>query len=115
MSETQYSETWVEAGDGRCLCGLVNGELGWLLYLRAAEDAGFSSRNLAYSGPGDAMLNYCLDNGQMDEYPLEWALPVEEIQRALDYFRQEQRPPPFIVWHNDAGDGTDIEAAWDTP
>ena len=112
MSEKQYSEIWVETADGRSLCGLISGGLGWLMYLRGSGDAGFSSRNPAYSGPADAMLGYRLDNGQVDEYPLEWALPVEQVQQALEYFRHEQKPPPFVVWHNDSGDGADIGAAW---
>jgi hypothetical protein len=28
---------------------------------------------------------------------------------ALQFFRESNAPPPFILWHNDAGDGTVIE------
>ncbi len=78
------------------------------MYLREPGDAGFSSRNPAYDGSPEAMMKFLLSNGQMDEYPSEWTLPIQEIQRALDYFRQTGKPPSFITWHNDSGDGTVI-------
>lgn len=114
MDETPYREIWVETDDGQSLCALINGGWGWLLYLRENGDAGFSSRNPEYTGPEDAMLDYRLENGQGDEYPLAWALPVERVKEAVDYFRREQKPPPFVVWHNDSGDGTDITETYPT-
>ena len=30
------------------------------------------------------------------------------FREALEYFRREQKPPPFVVWHNDSGDGTKL-------
>lgn len=96
----------VEMEDGQSLCALIHGDLGWVLYLREPGDAGFSSRNPAYAGPDNATLDYRLNNGQVDEYPLAWALPVAEVERALDFFRREQKPLPFVTWHNDSGDGT---------
>jgi hypothetical protein len=92
--------------DGQIMCALINGETGWLMYLRYAGDPGFSSRNPSYAGPPEAMQEYCLNNGQLDEYPLAWALPTSEIFRALDYFKIEKRPAPWIAWHNDSEDGT---------
>jgi Immunity protein Imm1 len=86
------------------MCALINSDLGWLMYLREAGDAGFSSRNLKYDGPPDAKLDYFLSNGQQDEYPKAWALPIEEVRRALEYFEREQKRPPFITWHNDSGE-----------
>ena len=106
--KSRCKEQWVTTTDGQLMCRLVNGNAGWLMYLRENEDAGFSSRNPSYAGPADAMLEYYLTNGQRDEYPLAWALPIEEIRRALEYFEREQKPPPFVTWHNDLGDGTVI-------
>jgi hypothetical protein len=28
----------------------------------------------------------------------------------LEYFEREKKPPPFVTWHNDSGDGTIIGA-----
>jgi len=31
------------------------------------------------------------------------------IERALLFFTENHAPPPFIFWHNDAGDGALLE------
>ncbi len=103
-----FREVWLESPSGGLLCALMNGELGWLMYLRERGDAGFSSRNRAYAGPPDEMVEYELANGQLDEYPRAWAYPIEVIERALEHFRQTGTPPTFIEWHNDSGDGEQI-------
>ena len=109
---SQYDQIVAEADDGQILYALINGDLGWLMYLRESGDAGFSSRNPNYDSPSDAVLDYRLSNGQVDEYPLSWALPVQEIQRAPDYFRREQKPPMFITWHKDSRDGASPDSRW---
>ncbi len=83
------------------LCALINGDLGWLMYLREEGDSGFSSRNPNYVGPLDAQIEYRLNNGQRDLYPASWALPLKEVRRAIEYFKLEHQRPPFIVWHED--------------
>ena len=109
MTDTdKFREVWLESPDGSSLCALINGELGWLMYLREPGDAGFSSRNPAYAGDPNAVVEYRLSNGQRDEYPRAWALPVSVVEDAMNYFRQNGAPPPFITWHNDSGDGYEI-------
>jgi hypothetical protein len=83
------------------MCALINGDRGWLMYLREEGDSGFSSRNPKYDGPSDAEIEYELSHGQHDFYPASWALPIAEVRRALAYFEQRQRQPPFVVWHED--------------
>jgi hypothetical protein len=104
MDRSRFDEVWVESPDGQAMCALINDDLGWLMYLRENGDAGFSSRNSKYTGPADLEIEYCLSNGQRDTYPASWALPVAEVRRALEFFAQEHRPPPWITWHNDSGD-----------
>jgi hypothetical protein len=111
MDRSKYDEIWVETTDGQIMCALINDQLGWLMYLRESGDAGFSSRNPNYAGPPDATLDYFLSNGQRDEYPLAWALPISQIRQAIEYFRNEQKPPPFVAWHNDSQDGTKLGAS----
>jgi hypothetical protein len=108
VGRPQFLDLWVETDDGQSMCGLVNGEAGWLMYLREGGDAGFSSRAPDYNGPEDASREYYLDNGQCDEYPAAWALPDGEIQRALEHFITRAEPAPWIIWHNDSGDGATI-------
>jgi len=85
---SQYLELWASAPAGESLCGLINGQVGWLMYLRESGDAGFSSRNQDYTGPAERVIDYYLDNGQHDRYPAAWALR--------------------LVWHNDSEDGVVI-------
>jgi hypothetical protein len=96
-----FEEVWLEGSDGQSLCALINGDRGWLMYLRAPGDPGFSSRNPEYAGDPDAKIEYRLGNGQQDWYPASWALPLVEVRRALDYFAREHRRPPLVVWHED--------------
>ena len=108
MTDSPFREIWVEGKEGQAMCALTNGELGWLMYLRTSGDAGFSSRNPAYQGQPDAMIQYQLDNGQMDEYPAAWAYSLPLVEEALRFFREFSKPPPFVHWHNDSGDGSSI-------
>ncbi|MCE9545256.1 MAG: hypothetical protein K8T25_07035 [Planctomycetia bacterium] len=99
--ESQYDEIWLQSPEGQSLCALINGDRGWLMFLREEGDSGFSSRNPDYDGPPDAEITYVLSNGQHDLYPASWALPVNEVKKALDYFKREHKQPPFVVWHED--------------
>jgi hypothetical protein len=99
--ESAFDEIWLEAPDGQSLCALINGDRGWLMYLRAPGDSGFSSRDPSYAGDPEARIEYRLSNGQRDWYPASWSLPVAEVRRALEYFASEQEQPSFIVWHAD--------------
>lgn len=102
----QFSEVWLNVGEhGSAFAMLVNGERAWLMYLREAGDTGFSSRTPHYSGPPDALMEFVLDNGQVDEYPMAWTLPVEQTIAACEYFVATQGGrSPKIMWHDDAMD-----------
>jgi hypothetical protein len=109
MCQDQYQEVWIEGPDGQSMCALINGNMGWLMYLRSKGDPGFSSRNPDYRGAESATIDYVLSNGQRDQYPALLALPIEVVNRALAHFRQRGTPPQFVFWHNDSGDGAEIE------
>ena len=100
LQRVGFQEIWVEF-DEKSLSALVNGDRGWLMYLQEPGDSGFSSRNPAYAGPADAVIEYELENGQRDEYPASWAYPIEEIERALEHFRRTGERAPFVQWHRD--------------
>lgn len=104
MKHTSCRELWYTGPNGQRLCALINGEVGWLMYLREPGDAGFSSRNPSYTGPADATIDYVLSNGQVDSYPASWAYPIDIVMQAIDHFRSEGLPASFISWHNDAND-----------
>lgn len=80
----------------------VNGDRAWLMYLRYPEDAGSSSRNLAYDGPPQAQLPFRLSNGQGDEFPVAWTLPLGEAIAACEHFvTSGGERSPAITWHDD--------------
>ena len=103
----QYKEIWVEPketeNDERAMMALINGDWGWLMYLREEGDSGFSSRNPDYTGTDDdgKTMDFLLSNGQLDYYPLSYVLPVEQVMKALSYFEEHHELPDFIVWHDD--------------
>jgi hypothetical protein len=101
FASEQFREIWLEVEDGPALCALLNGNLGWLMYLREDGDAGFGSRNPAFEGAKSSVIGYRLSNGQHEEYPASWALTEEEIIRALEYFVEHQGSrAPFVNWHD---------------
>lgn len=80
----QYSEIWLSADSGEQLCALLNGEIGWLLYLRFAGDPGYSSRNPAVSS--GELMTFCLSNGECDEFPRAWTYPMDTLRVAMASF-----------------------------
>jgi hypothetical protein len=111
LPKTGFSEVWVDHGPFPSLCALLNGPQGWLMYLRYDGDAGFSSRNPAYSGSPTSEIDYVLSNGQRDRYPASWAYPRSEVLRAVQTFALTRRVEN-IVWFNDAGDSASSPNEW---
>jgi len=88
-------------GGGPSLTILKRGEIGWLMYLRGPGDAGFSSRNPAYAGDPDARLEFQIENGQVDSYPIAWTYPIVDALRAAEHFFVTGERAPWIDWHED--------------
>jgi hypothetical protein len=116
-----FREIWLHLDqEGPSLCALLNGDVGWLMYLTHDDgDAGFSSRNPEFESSDLAssdriflsrfrgalvpLIKYRLSNGQVDEYPADWALPEREVLRALEFFiERDGDRAPFVHWHDDA-------------
>ena len=103
----QYKEIWVylkeSEDDERTMMALLNGDWGWLMYLREEGDSGFSSRNPDYEGTDDDgnMMDFMLSNGQLDHYPLSYVISANQVMEALNYFEKHHELPGFISWHND--------------
>jgi hypothetical protein len=100
-ASTSFREIWEKKPDGRALCALLNGERGWLMYLQEPGDSGYSSRDPDYDGPAGAMMPFVLANGQRDEYPVGWTLPLSVVERALAHFKKTGKRAPFVRWHAD--------------
>ena len=53
------------------------------LYLRFEGDSGYVSKADSSSS---AVVKYRLGNGQVDEYPASWSLPLDRCYQAMAYF-----------------------------
>jgi hypothetical protein len=95
-----FVELWLTRPNGEALCALTNGDCGWLMHLPAAGDPGFSSRNPGYDGEPNAALSFQLSNGQVDEYPASWTLPLGELFAAIGYFCWSGGRTPSVAWHD---------------
>lgn len=91
-------ELWLSLAKGPSMCMLRNGEYAFLMYLRSPADPGFVSGTAANVG---AEVQYMLSNGQIDEYPQAWCVPVEQCYKALAYFFvNDGQRPKWIAWHD---------------
>ncbi|MBU2853023.1 hypothetical protein HF928_03035 [Acidithiobacillus ferriphilus] len=102
MTRSIFEERWTHRPEGQALCALINGDRGWLMFLRSEGDAGMSSRDPAYVGAPDAEMEFQLTNGQVDRYPVAWTLPIQDIERAIEFFKAYGEPAPFVSWHDDS-------------
>jgi hypothetical protein len=93
-------ELWIQIHGGSSMSMLRNGQNAFLMYLRFAGDAGFTSR-AAHPRPGKSTFR--LANGQIDEYPLSWCVDdLEQCYKAIAYFFvNDGLKPEWIRWHED--------------
>lgn len=97
FDEQERFELWVSGSEGPSLCMLRNGEHAFLMYLRFPGDSGFVSNGTAAA---EGAVEYRLSNGQLDEFPASWCIPVEQCYKALvHFFINEGQRPEWLVWH----------------
>jgi Immunity protein Imm1 len=101
LAEGTASEIWLTRRDGQALSLLVSGDRGWLMFLREAGDAGFSSRGADAVARRRGTLPFRLSNGQVDEHPVRWTVPIEDALRVVEHFFEHGERAPFIRWHAD--------------
>jgi hypothetical protein len=89
-------ELWLNQPDGPALCMLRNGEDAWPMYLRHPGDPGFNSIG---DRQRQGMVAYELGNGQADEYPAAWCVPVEDCYKTVEFFfAHEGLRPDWLEW-----------------
>jgi hypothetical protein len=96
----QFKEIWLQGPSKQSICALINGNVGWLMYLRFEGDAGYSSRNPLETS--EENIEYILSNGQRDEYPKKWAYPIDTLKAALFSFIDNGALPKQVEWHDDS-------------
>lgn len=88
-------ELWLCLESGPAVCMLRKGTNAWLMYLRHSDDDGVTSEGASRVGT----VNYQLANGQIDQYPATWCVPVEICYKALAYFFvNEGQRAEFLNW-----------------
>lgn len=98
--DDQFKEIWIDGSDEQSICALINGNIGWLMYLRFDGDAGYSSRNPLETS--DENIEFCLSNGQCDEYPKKWTYPLSILKEALFNFIKNGQLPNQVEWHENS-------------
>jgi hypothetical protein len=101
----QYEHWWFEHDEDEYLGLLVNGERAWLMYAYVKDDdfpdLFFSTRNPDYDRPETTMLEFIIDNGQKDCYPLSLIISLADALRACEFFIRNGGMAPWLTWHND--------------
>ena len=100
-----FSEVWFEASaKGPSLVMLVNGRDALLMYFPGnGAIFGFTSRNPAYTGVPDAQIEFILANGDMEDYPARWTVPLAEgCAVCRDFVERQGARSSLITWHDDA-------------
>ncbi len=101
-SAEQFLEVELSAsGGGPILTALINGPVGWLMFLGEPGDAGFHSVNPDNLDDPDSKIEFVLANGQRDEYPASWALRRNMIAAVLDQFRLNPGKSDKVLWSED--------------
>jgi len=99
-SSNEFKEIWVHHNNGQRICALINGNIGWLMYLRHERDIGFSTRNPNEKKEQD--LKFILNNGQEDCYPRNWCYSVKTLEIAMIFFLKNGEKPNNVEWHDDS-------------
>lgn len=105
VREQFFSEVWLEVGaKGPSLVMLVNGKDALLIYFPGhGKIFGFTSRNPTYTGAPDAEIEFILANGDMEDYPARWTVPLSEgCAVCRNFVEQQGARSPLITWHDDA-------------
>jgi hypothetical protein len=102
-----FLELKLTRGAGCSLTALTHHNRGWLMFLRYPGDVGFSSRD-PDAGDNENLLEFRLANGQHDEYPASWCLPLSEVWDAVVHFFEHGDKAPQVTWHDDSGEGPEL-------
>lgn len=89
-------ELWLVASNGTAMSMLRNNEQAFLMFLRHPGDSGFVSQGVEAGTP----VQYTLSNGQVDEYPQSWCIPLEKCYQALAFFFvNDGMQPGWVSWN----------------
>jgi hypothetical protein len=90
--------TWLDSSDGRILGLVTNGVRAMVVLMTGVGDAGEHAVDETAIGSSNGFV---LDNGQVDEYPNQDTVPVDDALRVVASVVQHGRPPPDVGWRVD--------------
>jgi hypothetical protein len=91
-------ELWLNVPGGPSMSMLRNGVHAFLMYLREFGDSGFVS----VGEEADGSVSYTLGNGQVDEHPRSWCIPLEKCYQALAFFFvNDGMRPEWLRWEEE--------------
>jgi hypothetical protein len=97
FNSSERFELWASEHEGPSLCMLRSGEHAFLMYLRFSGDSGFVSKG---ESAAEGVIEYELSNGQRDEYPAAWCIPVEQCYKAVNHFLSNKgQRPEWLAWY----------------
>ncbi len=99
-----FSEVWLVIDDGPYISTLINhqADRALVMFGRYEGDPGLSSRSTDSACMSDEPLEFYLNNGQRDEYPIAWTVSTNEAREAFAYTLIHRQPLPSMTWHDDA-------------
>lgn len=93
---TPTFELCLQVPGGPTMLMLRNGEHAFLMYFREFGDSGFASSS---GKEADGFIRYVLGNGQVDEHPRSWCIPLEQCYKALAFFFvNDGARPEWVKW-----------------
>jgi hypothetical protein len=93
----EQAEIWLSfEPDGPRMAMFRNFENAFLMYLKSPDDSGMVS----FANAGCAgLVDYCLSNGQQDQYPASWSIPVSLCAKAIRQFvHNHGEQPECVTW-----------------
>ncbi len=95
-----YVQVWIHKEDGQALGVFFNrhfASVGWL------TDDGDSATaiDMRYTGPDNALQEFYIEDGQLNEYPERNCLSRPEGLRALLDFMEQGQRPAWLQWHEE--------------
>lgn len=86
------------------LTACSDGDRAWLMYLGDDDACCFVSRD-PDGESSTAVRRFRLENGQVDEYPESWTVPVAVAEDVLATFRRNGWLSDAVLWVDDYGTG----------
>lgn len=97
VCEGRPAEVWLEDSESGTLLLLSHGREAFLMHLYVGE--GWTTRAAEAE---ETAGGFILSNGQVDEFPSSWVVPLQQAMDALLHFSLHGERAPGLNWHDDS-------------